>query len=428
MAEDTFVYTSNSDYNLPWCAVLLKHVRVNSIMENNSVGKSDSASERTVPNLMPAGLPYPSNVTMNPAMISYPTQPSLSSPLADGSSSGQSGTPGPNYLVPPSMTSPSSCLTTQQMYSNYPSPYTYRSMQGGYYGSILPPGHHSSAFYGSFYNPNSSYPGGGQAALNPYYSPSLYMQNHETMWSSSGNNAPNKRSFSSYESGSNSEQPPSCSKMSSVPDSTLPSAPTVNTIPEEPSMQPSEVLTAETAVSQDLQQQHPPSAGFESKADETIESVEEESVVEKESEEEDDEEEVDQEEADEEEVEEEEEEESSSNSYESSSSPSSYTESFISDEDLPPIHSHDDHDLLHSVPESILNDTSFGDMDHVAKEDLVDAELQCLLCNNFDHLIPRLDIAVKLEPVVGEPISKSSVLLCTQCDLMVGLFERVSLF
>jgi hypothetical protein len=97
----------------------------------------------------------------------------------------------------------------------------------------------------------------------------------------------------------------------------------------------------------------------------------------------------------------------------SSSYTSSYTESYTS-EDLIPI---ENEDILDDVPENILNDTSFGDMDRA--KDLVDDDLQCLLCNNFDHLIPRLDIAIKLEPVVGEPISKSSVLLCTQCDLMV---------
>ena len=99
----------------------------------------------------------------------------------------------------------------------------------------------------------------------------------------------------------------------------------------------------------------------------------------------------------------------------SSSYTTSYTESYTS-EDLIPIEN-DDEDILENVPENILNDTSFGDIDRA--KDLVDEDLQCLLCNNFDHLIPRLDIAIKLEPVVGEPISKSSVLLCTQCDLMV---------
>lgn len=98
----------------------------------------------------------------------------------------------------------------------------------------------------------------------------------------------------------------------------------------------------------------------------------------------------------------------------SSSYSSSYTESYTS-EDLIPI---ENEEILDKVPENILNDTSFGDIDRA--KDLVDDDLQCLLCNNFDHLIPRLDIAIKLEPVVGEPISKSSVLLCTQCDLMVG--------
>lgn len=216
-------------------------------MENNSLGKSDAnPSERPVTNLMPATLPYSSNV----AAMCYPTaQQSLSSPLGtDGNQ------PTGNYLVPPSMTSPSSCLSTQQMYSNYPSPY-YRSMltapqQSGnsaalsmssYYGTILPPGH-SSAFYGSFYNPNSSsvYPSSGQPPLNMnYYSPSLYMQpaSHEAMWPSNNSSnsnttstaqstAPDKRPYS-YETGSSTgsntlELPPSCSKVLSAQQSSGP--------------------------------------------------------------------------------------------------------------------------------------------------------------------------------------------------------------
>lgn len=145
-----------------------------------------------------------------------------------------------------------------------------------------------------------------------------------------------------------------------------------------------------------------PSSRPNSKADETIESLDEASALEKERSDVE-EEELEQEEADEEEeIEEEEDEEEDSSSYASSSS--SYTESFISDDDLPPIGN--EHDLLENVPESILNDTSFGDIaDHAKEDHLVDDELQCLLCNNFDHLIPRLDIAIKLEPVVGEVTS-----------------------
>ena len=73
-------------------------------------------------------------------------------------------------------------------------------------------------------------------------------------------------------------------------------------------------------------------------------------------------------------------------------------------------------------PNVILQDASFGDgeVHHSLKEAWGNADegLQCLLCTSDDHLLPRLDIAVKLEPVVGEHISKS-VLLCTACDLMM---------
>ena len=184
---------------------------------------------------------------------------------------------------------------------------------------------------------------------------------------------------------------------------------------------------------QEAQHLHPdPSKDYlsrpSSKAEDVVESLEERAALEKESSSETaSEEELDQEEAGEEEEEEEceggedEEEGDDTSSYTSSSS--SYTESFISDDDFQTMGTNNDHDLLDNVPESIFNDTSFGDMADHAKEDLVDDELQCLLCNNFDHLIPRLDIAIKLEPVVGEPISKSSVLLCTQCDLMVKFFH-----
>ncbi len=382
-------------------------------MENNTPGKIDSVDSRPANMTISSSLPYPSNVAM-----CYPPQPSLSSPsLADGNHGSQSTG---NYLVPPSMASPSSCLTTQQMYSNYPSPY-YRSMLAGsqqssmsssmsYYGTILPPGHHSSAFYGTFYNPNSPsvYPGTAQPPINPinYYSPSLYMQNHETMWPNSNSNpqtASTKRSYS-YES-TNISQLPACSKVSSVqPSTALPE--TRTTLPEETSAltlaEPSAECSASAVESAAKEPTDFMCDGLDRPASkcETVESPDDESSADKESleESEDD---VDQEE-------------DSSSSY-----TTSYTESYTS-EDLIPIEN-DDEDILENVPENILNDTSFGDIDRA--KDLVDEDLQCLLCNNFDHLIPRLDIAIKLEPVVGEPISKSSVLLCTQCDLMVsGIF------
>jgi hypothetical protein len=378
-------------------------------MENNT-SKMDSVDSRPTNMQIATNLPYPSNVAM-----CYPPQPSLSSPLSDGNHGSQA--PG-NYLVPPSMASPSGCLATQQMYSNYPSPY-YRSMLAGsqqssmssYYGTILPPpSHHSSAFYGTFYNPNSPsvYPS-SQPPINPinYYSPSLYMQNHETMWPNSNSNsqpAPAKRSYS-YETG-NISQLPACSKVSSsvMPiTSALPEARTT-ALPDEASTLTLEPLpecsssAVESAKETDfmcVELDRPASKC------ETAESPgdDESSVIDKESleESEDD---LDQEE-------------DSSSSY-----TSSYTESYTS-EDLIPI---ENEDILEDVPDNILNDTSFGDIDRA--KDLVDDDLQCLLCNNFDHLIPRLDIAIKLEPVVGEPISKSSVLLCTQCDLMVILIFR----
>lgn len=198
-------------------------------MENTS-GKNDSGENRPTNMQISSSLSYPSNVAM-----CYPPQPSLSSPLAEGNHGTQASA---NYLVPPSMASPSSCLTTQQMYSNYPSPY-YRSMLAGsqqssmssYYGTILPPpSHHSSAFYGTFYNPNSPsvYPS-GQPPINAinYYSPSLYIQNHETMWPNSNSNsqpAPTKQTYP-YES-SSINQLPSCSKvsLSVMPPSSLPEA------------------------------------------------------------------------------------------------------------------------------------------------------------------------------------------------------------
>ena len=373
---------------------------------DNATGKMDSVDSRPTNMQMATNLPYPSNVAM-----CYPPQPSLSSPLADGNQLG-SQAPG-NYLVPPSMTSPSSCLTTQQMYSNYPSPY-YRSMLAGsqqssmssYYGTILPPpSHHSSAFYGTFYNPNSPsvYPS-GQPPINPinYYSPSLYMQNHETMWPNSNSNsqpAPAKRSYS-YET-SNISQLPACSKVSSsiVSTNSLPES-RATALPEETSTLTLEPLPecSSSAVESTSKETDFMCVELDRPTSkcETAESPgdDESSVIDKESleESEDD---LDHEEE-------------SSSSY-----TSSYTESYTS-EDLIPI---ENEDILDDVPENILNDTSFGDMDRA--KDLVDDDLQCLLCNNFDHLIPRLDIAIKLEPVVGEPISKSSVLLCTQCDLMV---------
>lgn len=376
-------------------------------MDNNSTGKIDSMDSRST-NMISSSLPYPSNV----AMCYPPPQSSLSSPLADANHGSQ---PASSYLVPPSMTSPSNCLTTQQMYSNYPSPY-YRSMLAGsqqssmssYYGTILPPGHHSSAFYGTFYNPNSSsvYPGGGQPPLNPinYYSPSLYMQNHETMWpnsnSSQNSQTPSSKRTYLYES-SNVNQLPACSRISSVPiNDLLPETQTV--LPEEttsvnslaePSSECSSSLVESTVKDSDFMcevLERPIS-----KCETSVESLDESSSADKESLEGSD--------------DDVEQEEDSSSSY-----TSSYTESYTSD-DLAPI---ENEDILDNVPENILNDSTFGDIDRA--KDLVDEDLQCLLCNNFDHLIPRLDIAIKLEPVVGEPISKSSVLLCTQCDLMVG--------
>ena len=368
-------------------------------------GKLDSLENRPS-NMLSSSLPYPGNVAM-----CYPPQPSLSSPLADGNHAGQNTS---NYLVPPPMASPSSCLTTQQMYSNYPSPY-YRSMLAGsqqstmssYYGTILPPSHHSSAFYGTFYNPNSPsvYPGSGQPSINPmnYYSPSLYMQNHESMWSNSNSNtqATPKRSYphATYDC-SNINQLPACSKVTSSAPLSL-SAELSTVVQEE---EPTDTLAEPSSECPSLPVESVPKDteflcdGLEDQSSSKCEAVEEsvgESSVDKESLEESEEDEIDQEEE-------------STSSY-----TSSYSESYTS-EDIAQI---DNEDLLENVPESILNDTSFGDIDRA--KDLVDEDLQCLLCNNFDHLIPRLDIAIKLEPVVGEPISKSSVLLCTQCDLMV---------
>ena len=373
----------------------------------NTTGKVDAVDSRPTNMTISSTLPYPSNMC-------YP-QPSLSSPLADGNHASQ---PAGNYLVPPSMASPSSCLTTQQMYSNYPSPY-YRSMLAGsqqssmsssmsYYGTILPPGHHSSAFYGTFYNPNSPsvYPGTAQPPINPinYYSPSLYMQNHETMWPNNNSNsqaAPAKRQSFSYES-TNVSQLPACSKVSSAGLSTSTLPETRTTMPEETTAltlaEPSSECSSST-VKPATKESDFMCDGIDRPASkcETAESPGDESSADKES-------------LEESEDDQDEQEEDSSSSY-----TTSYTESYTS-EDLIPIEN-DDEDILENVPENILNDTSFGDIDRA--KDLVDEDLQCLLCNNFDHLIPRLDIAIKLEPVVGEPISKSSVLLCTQCDLMV---------
>ncbi|KAI9564617.1 hypothetical protein GHT06_008358 [Daphnia sinensis] len=381
----------------------------------NTTGKIDSGDGRQTNMQISSSLAYSSNVAM-----CYPPQPSLSSPLAEGNHGTQATA---NYLVPPSMASPSGCLTTQQMYSNYPSPY-YRSMLTGsqqssmssYYGTILPPSHHSSAFYGTFYNPNSPsvYPS-GQPSINPinYYSPSLYMQNHETMWPSSNSSsqpAPAKRIYP-YDS-SNVSQLPSCSKISSsvAPTSSLPETRLVLQeqtpahslaqleIPSSSSMLSSLPPCSSSAVESAAKEADFICGGLEraaSKCD-TAESPEddESSVTDKESIEES-------------------EDEFNQDEESSSSYSSSYTDSYTS-EDLIPI---ENEEILDKVPENILNDTSFGDIDRA--KDLVDDDLQCLLCNNFDHLIPRLDIAIKLEPVVGEPISKSSVLLCTQCDLML---------
>ena len=388
-------------------------------MENSSSNKPDSIDNRSTNQLIPNTLPYPSNVAM-----CYAPQPPLSSPLGSGDASSQSAGA---YLVPPPMASPSSCLTTQQMYSNYPSPY-YRTMltgsqQSSYY-QLLPTGHHSSAFYGTFYNPSSPsvYPGSGQTAMNPmnYYSTSLHpysMQNHESMWPSNNQNAPPQSSTAPaaknpypYENSDRTVQPPSCSKATSNPPAPLPETAIVE-IPEQqqqpPPEQPSTVECSSTAVIETVKEPseflcEPLPDRPLSKA-ESVESLEGSAGKESDEEEGED---SEEQETDHEEVEEE----------ESAYSTSTYSESYTS-EDLPPID--DDDDILKDVPESILNDTSFGDFDH-AKEDIVDDDLQCLLCNNFDHLIPRLDIAIKLEPVVGEPIHRSSVLLCTQCDLMVN--------
>ena len=393
------------------------------IMDNSGAGKMDSIDNRPSTNMISSSLPYPNNV----AMCYPPSQPSLSSPLADGNHASQSSG---NYLVPPPMASPStSCLATQQMYSNYPSPY-YRSMLAGtqqtsmssYYGTILPPGHHSSAFYGTFYNHNSPsvYPGSGQPSINPinYYSPSLYMQNHETMWSNNNSTqVPTSKQPYPFE-GTNISQLPACKVSSSstlTSNSSLPEVRPLTQLPEEassvltiPEPAPQQCSTSSCRVMDSTAVE--PSSNKESdfmnevqdrppSKCETAESVGESSVEKDESLEESDED-IDQE-----------------DEYSSSSYTSSYSESYTSDEDLAPI---ENEDILDNVPENILNDSSFGDIDRA--KDLVDEDLQCLLCNNFDHLIPRLDIAIKLEPVVGEQISKSSVLLCTQCDLMVVQF------
>ena len=362
-------------------------------MDSSSSNKPDSIDSRSAnQQLMTSALPYPSNVAN---VMCYP-QPPLSSPLGSGDAS-QSG----SYLVPPSMASPSSCLTTQQMYSNYPSPY-YRSMLAGYQQSsyVLPTGHHSSAFYGTFYNPSSPsvYPGSGQPAMNPmnYYSPSLHpysMQNHETMWSNNNPNpqqsstpAPTSKNSYSYENSDRTvQQPPSCSKVASIPPPPLPETAIVEISEQQQQQQQQQQVsmviepTTECASSTVIEAvankesneflcEAIPSRPL-SKA-ESVESLE--GTASKESGDEEggtEEEEVDQELVEEEE------------SYESSDS--SYTESYTS-EDLPPIA--EDDDLLKNVPENILNDTSFGDFDQAKEDGIVDEDLQCLLCNNFGNL------------------------------------------
>lgn len=372
------------------------------------MNKVDTLDNRTT-NLIPSGIPYPSNVAM-----CYPPQPPLSSPLADGSHGSQAAS---NYLVSPAMTSPSGCLASQQMYPNYPSPY-YRSMlagsqqssMGSYYSTILPTGHHSTAFYGTFYNPGSSsvYPGSGQPTLTPmnYYSPSLYMQNPDTVWgntnqSSSQTNQNNNKRSQEYEIQS-SQHLPSCSKIDLI--SSQPPLPQENNIQNEehPAIQLTNEPAADCPSAGDLESNKEPEFISETidrppSNQGSVGSVDEESTERN---------------SDEESAEEEEEVEQDNDTLSTYSS--CYEDSYTSD-DFMPI---ENDDILDNVPESILNDTSFGDIEQ-ARQDLVDDDLQCLLCNNFDHLIPRLDIAIKLEPVVGEPISKSSVLLCTQCDLMV---------
>jgi len=360
-------------------------------MDSPSLSKQDTF-DRSGSLIPSSSLPFPSNVS-----LCYPPQPS---PLSDG---GQ-GTG--SYLVPPPIASPSGCLTmpTQQMYSNYPSPY-YRSMlssQQSYYSSILPtPGHHSSAFYGTFYNTGSPsvYSGTGQPSLNPinYYSPSLYMQNHETMWNptSQTNHVSSKRTYP-YET--NSPSLPACSKVSTTSSSTLPQSASEE-YPGESTLSLAEPINSVAPVpettTKDTEFQYNTISRPLSKAD-SIESLE--SSVNKESLPLDSEE---SEETDKEDL--------------SSSFSSTSFESYTNEE----IDSITNEHVLDEVPEEILQDTSFGEIQHSKDYEFGDEDLHCLLCNNFDHLIPRLDISIKLEPVVGENISKSSVLLCTQCDLML---------
>lgn len=279
---------------------------------------------------------------------------------------------------------------------------------GSYYGTMLPTGHHSSAFYGSFYNPGSStvYPGGTQPTLTPinYYSPSIYMQNHETVWGNTNqpSSQPNQNKKTQDFENLSTNQLPSCSKA----DSSTSQPPTAQDTNIQTEKQPTSQLTnkppAECPTSQDLEQnkeqeflsttaERPPSKPG------SVCSVEEETTDK---------------DSDDESAEEEEDVEPD---HDTSSSYSSCSYDSYTSEDFMPI---ENDDILENVPENFLNDASFGEIEQ-AKQDLVDDDLQCLLCNNFDHLIPRLDIAERLEPVVGEPISKSSVLLCTQCDLMV---------
>lgn len=360
-------------------------------MDSPSLGKQD-AFDRSGSLIPSSSLPFPSNVS-----LCYPPQPS---PLSDGSQGTGS------YLVPPPIASPSGCLPmpTQQMYSNYPSPY-YRSMlssQQSYYSSILPtPGHHSSAFYGTFYNTGSPsvYSGTGQPSLNPinYYPSSLYMQNHETMWnpSSQTNHIASKRSYS-YET--NSPILPACSKVLTTSSPTL--TPSVSDgYPGESTLSLAEPINSGVSVpesaTKDSEFQYSTLPRPLSKA-ESIESLE--SSVNKESHPLDSEE---SEETDKEDL--------------CSSFSSTSLESYTNEE----VDSISNEHVLDEVPEEILQDTSFGEIQHSKDYEFTDEDLQCLLCNNFDHLIPRLDISVKLEPVVGENISKSSVLLCTQCDLML---------
>ena len=336
--------------------------------------------------------------------------------------------------------------------------------QQSYYGTILPtPGHHSTAFYGTFYNPSSPsvYSGQAQASLNHpinYYSPSLYMpQNHEAMWNSGQQASQSKRSYVSFDAGTSSlETLPSCSKITSTSSA---SSIAENPISEESiasNCQPEAPVTTTDPIETEKTNFSYENLDRPVSDSEACLPSEEEDEEDEEGEEE--EEEVEEEEAaienttdtgvtedaivkmvESEEKREEEEEElgKEDESYSSSCSASTCSTDSYSDDssclsgDLAPMSPILEHDrrflevVGSRVPEDpnvILQDASFGDgeVHHSLKEAWGNADegLQCLLCTSDDHLLPRLDIAVKLEPVVGEHISKS-VLLCTACDLMM---------